>query len=219
MPDYSGAGVMRGNLAYFTMGDYLRRSLTVIKSVSYTPIAEMGYDIDRDLDGRKFANGEDSLYTGQLPKGIKVQCSLIPLTNEVVPQSNTFYTPQRGEAFIGNRTHAIVDRDNIAEQYINSKKPSEFQTNEAGQNTNSYIASSPYQSPTYTSLENISTKVREKGILEVSSAPPIQLDIPSTAQSGRSTLPNFASQFSNMTENTGEAGPQLPIDAILTGGI
>jgi len=171
MPDYSGAGVMRGNLAYFTMGDYLRRSLTVIKSVSYTPIAEMGYDIDRDLDGRKFVNGEDSLYTGQLPKGIKVQCSLIPLTNEVVPQSNTFYTPQRGEAFVGNRTHAIVDRDNIAEQYINSKKPSDFQTNEAGQNTNSYIASNPYLSPTYTSLENTRT---QKTVVEASTVPPLQ---------------------------------------------
>ena len=215
MPDYSGAGVMRGNLAYFTMGDYLRRSLTIIKSVSYTPIAEMGYDIDRDLDGRKFKNGEDSLYTGQLPKGIKVQCSLVPLTNEV--SSQVFYTPQRGEAFIGNRTHVIVDRDNIAEQYVNSKTPKEFQTQEAGQNTNSYIASSPYLSPTYTSLENTSTRVQEKGILEVSSAPPIQLDIPSAVPSLRSTLPNFASQFSDITENTGEAGPQLPVDAIPTG--
>jgi hypothetical protein len=217
MPDYSGAGVMRGNLAYFTMGDYLRRSLTIIKSVSYTPIAEMGYDIDRDLDGRKFKNGEDSLYTGQLPKGIKVQCNLVPLTNEVVPQSNTFYTPQRGEAFIGNRTHTIVDRDNIAEQYINSKKPSDFQTNEAGQYTNSFKASNPNLSPIYTSLENTSTKVQEKGILEVSSTPPTQLNIPSAVPSLRSTLPNFASQFSNMTENTGEAGPQLPVDAIPTG--
>lgn len=78
MPDYSEAGLMRGNLCYFTMGDYLRRSLVVVKSLAYTPIMEMGFDIDRDIDGRKFKNGEDSLYVGQLPKGIKVQCSLIP---------------------------------------------------------------------------------------------------------------------------------------------
>ena len=93
MPDYSDAGLMRGNLCYFTMGDYLRRSLVVVRSLSYTPIMEMGFDIDRDIDGRKFVNGQDSLYIGQLPKGIKIQCGLIPLTNEVVPQSLTFFTP------------------------------------------------------------------------------------------------------------------------------
>jgi hypothetical protein len=217
MPDYSDAGLMRGNLCYFTMGDYLRRSLVVVKSLSYTPIMEMGFDIDRDIDGRKFVNGQDSLYIGQLPKGIKIQCGLIPLTNEVVPQSLTFFTPQRGEAFIGNRTHAIVDRDNIAKQYKNGKQPKDFQTNSAGQNTNSFRASDPYLSPTYTSFENTSTRTQEKGILEVSSTPPIQLDIPSVAPSLRSTLPNFASQFSDITENTGEEGPQLPIDAIPTG--
>jgi len=215
MPDYSDAGLMRGNLCYFTMGDYLRRSLVVVKSLAYTPIMEMGFDIDRDIDGRKFLNGQDSLYVGQLPKGIKVTCNLIPLTNEV--SSQVFYTPQRGEAFIGNRTHAIVDRPDIASQYKEGQKPEDFQSKEAGEYTNSFIASNPYKSPTYTSFENTSTIVQEKGILEVSSAPPIQLDISSTAQSGRSTLPNFASQFSNMTENTGEEGPQLPVDAIPTG--
>jgi hypothetical protein len=218
MPDYSDAGLMRGNLCYFTMGDYLRRSLVVVRSLSYTPIMEMGFDIDRDIDGRKFKNGQDSLYIGQLPKGIKVQCNLVPLTNEVgVPQSLTFFTPQRGEAFIGNRTHVIVDRDDIAKQYKDGKQPKDFQVQEAGGNTNSFRASDPYLSPTYTSFENTSTRIQEKGILEVSSTPPIQLDIPSTAPSLRSTLPNFASQFSDITENTGEEGPQLPIDAIPTG--
>jgi hypothetical protein len=218
MPDYSTAGLMRGNLCYFTMGDYLRRSLVVVKSLAYTPIMEMGFDIDRDIDGRKFKNGEDSLYIGQLPKGIKVQCNLVPLTNEVVPQSLTFFTPQRGEAFIGNRTHAIVDRDNIASQYKVGKKPKDFQTNAAGQNTNSYKASDPYLSPTYTSFENTSTRVQEKGILEASSTPPIQLDIPSTFNPNLDTsglrpeLPGFAAG-----ETEGDEGPQLPIDAIPTG--
>jgi hypothetical protein len=210
MPDYSTAGLMRGNLCYFTMGDYLRRSLVVVKSLAYNPIMEMGFDIDRDIDGRKFLNGQDSLYVGQLPKGIKVQCNLVPLTNEVSPK--VFYTPQRGEAFIGNRTHAIVDRPDIADQYKVGKKPEDFQSKAAGQNTNSYIASNPYLSPTYTSLENTSTRVQEKGILEASSTPPIQLDIPSTAQNGRSTLPGFAAG-----ETEGDEGPQLPIDAIPTG--
>jgi len=210
MPDYSDAGLMRGNLCYFTMGDYLRRSLVVVKSLAYTPIMEMGFDIDRDIDGRKFKNGEDSLYVGQLPKGIKIQCNLVPLTNEV--SSRTFYTPQRGEAFIGNRTHTIVDRSNIASQYKEGQQPEDFQTKEAGEYTNSFKASNPYLSPTYTSFENTSTRVQEKGILEASSTPPTQLDIPSTAQSGRSTLPGFAAG-----ETEGDEGPQLPIDAIPTG--
>jgi hypothetical protein len=217
MPDYSEAGLMRGNLCYFTMGDYLRRSLVVVKSLSYTPIMEMGFDIDRDIDGRKFANGQDSLYVGQLPKGIKVQCSLIPLTNEVSPQ--IFYTPQRGEAFIGNRTHAIVDRDNIAKQYVGGKQPEDFQSEAAGQYNNSYIASSPYQSPTYVDMTNTRTR---KTIVEDSTVPPPQQIIPQPLPGLNTTpllsnLPNFASQFSDITENTGEEGPQLPIDAIPTG--
>jgi hypothetical protein len=190
MPDYSDAGLMRGNLCYFTMGDYLRRSLVVVKSLAYTPIMEMGFDIDRDIDGRKFINGEDSLYIGQLPKGIKVQCNLIPLTNEV--SSQVFYTPQRGEAFIGNRTHAIVDRPDIASQYKEGQKPEDFQSQEAGDNTNSFIASNPYLSPTYTDMTNTRT---QKTIVEDSSVPPPQQIIP--------------------TE--GDEGPQLPIDAIPTG--
>jgi hypothetical protein len=102
MPDYSEAGIMRGNLAYFTMGDYLRNSIIVVKSLSYTPIMEMGFDINRDLDGRKFQIGELE-YVGQLPKGMKVQCNIIPLTQDAA--NGGFYTPQKGEAFIGNSIH------------------------------------------------------------------------------------------------------------------
>ena len=214
MPDYSDVGLMRGNLCYFTMGDYLRRSLVVVKSLSYTPIMEMGFDIDRDIDGRKFKNGEDSLYVGQLPKGIKVQCSLIPLTNEVTPQSLTFFTPQRGEAFIGNRTHAIVDRDNIAEQYVGGKQPEDFQSEVAGQNTNSYIASSPYQSPTYVDMTNTRT---QRTIVETSTVPPPQQIIPQPLP-GLNTTPLLSDlPIIGAGETEGDEGPQLPIDAIPTG--
>jgi hypothetical protein len=214
MPDYSDAGLMRGNLCYFTMGDYLRRSLVVVKSLAFTPIMEMGFDIDRDIDGRKFKNGEDSLYVGQLPKGIKVQCSLIPLTNEVALQSNTFYTPQRGEAFIGNRTHAIVDRDNIAKQYVGGKQPEDFQSEAAGQNTNSYIASNPYQSPTYVDMTNTRTR---KTIVEDSTVPPPQQIIPQPLP-GLNTIP-LRSELPviGAGETEGDEGPILPIDAIPTG--
>ena len=103
MPDYSEAGIMRGNLAYFTMGDYLRNSIIVVKSLSYTPIMEMGFDINRKEDGTKLIT-TDPEYVGQLPKGMKVQCNIIPLTHET--STGTFYTPQKGEAFIGNSIHA-----------------------------------------------------------------------------------------------------------------
>ena len=210
MPDYSQAGLMRGNLCYFTMGDYLRRSLVVVKSLAYTPIMEMGFDIDRDIDGRKFANGQDSLYIGQLPKGIKVQCSLIPLTNEV--SSQIFFTPQRGEAFIGNRTHAIVDRNDIAKQYKNGKQPEDFQFQEAGNGTNSFRASDPYLSPTYVDMTNTRTT-----IVESSTVPPPQQIIPQPLPGLNTTglrpdLPGFAAG-----ETEGDEGPQLPIDAIPTG--
>jgi hypothetical protein len=102
MPDYSNAGIMRGNLAYFTMGDYLRNSIIVVKSLSYAPIMEMGFDINRKEDGTKLIT-TDSEYVGQLPKGMKVQCNIIPLTHET--SAGVFYTPQKGEAFIGNSKH------------------------------------------------------------------------------------------------------------------
>ena len=84
----------------------------------------MGFDINRDTDENfsLFKVG-NPLYTGQLPKGIKVQCSMTPLTQytNVSSKDDTtelFYTPQRGEALIGNRTHAIKDRpDTIGAQY------------------------------------------------------------------------------------------------------
>jgi len=131
MPDYSTDGYIRGNLAFFTMGDYFSKAVIVMKSISFTPIMEMGFDINRDTteDFSVFKVG-DPLYTGQLPKGIKVQCSMTPLTqmtgtlvdknNLTVIGKELFYTPQRGEAFIGNRTHAIKDRPNtIGAQYSN----------------------------------------------------------------------------------------------------
>jgi len=123
MPDYSDVGYIRGNLAYFTMGDYFDRAVIVMKSISFAPIMEMGFDINRDEDYNIFENGAD-LYTGQLPKGIRVSCNMVPLTQNTGTGNNKdlFYTPQRGEAFIGNRTHVIKDRpDTIGVQYTGEK--------------------------------------------------------------------------------------------------
>jgi len=121
MPDYSDKGYIRGNLAFFTMGDYFSKAVIVMKSISFTPIMEMGFDINRNTDESfSLFKFNDPLYTGQLPKGIKVQCSIVPLTQMTGLAGTTelYYTPQRGEAFIGNRVHAIKDRpDTIGKQY------------------------------------------------------------------------------------------------------
>jgi hypothetical protein len=122
MPDYSDVGYIRGNLAYFTMGDYFNRAVIVMRNITFSPIMEMGFDINRDEGYNIFEQGTD-LYTGQLPKGIKVSCTMTPLTQNtgIVEENNKdlFYTPQRGEAFIGNRTHVIKDRpDTIGKQYV-----------------------------------------------------------------------------------------------------
>jgi len=130
MPDYSEKGLMRGQLAKFTMGDYLRDSLVVIRNISLTPIMDMGFELNMDpTDTVRLYETSDE-YVGQLPKGIKVQCNITPLTQGVSGTTidNTgqeqavtyYYTPQRGEAFIGNRKHVIVDRTEIANQYIGS---------------------------------------------------------------------------------------------------
>ena len=118
-PDYSDDGLMRGSLMKFTMGDYLRDAVIIIKSVTLTPIMEMGFDINRDENYTRFGSGDD-LYTGQLPKGIRVQCNITPLTQGVVnatTNTNLYYTPQRGEPFIGNTKHIIADRDSIITRY------------------------------------------------------------------------------------------------------
>jgi len=101
-------GLMRGSIVNFTMGNYFRRMPCIIKSINYTEVEGMGWDINRDSAGTIFrktgapeitsAEGdilpttESDLYVGQLPKGIRVQVEFTPLHN---------FVPQYGEAFIG----------------------------------------------------------------------------------------------------------------------
>ena len=125
-PDYSEAGLMRGNLVKFTMGDYLNNALVIIKSLNFSPITDMGWDINKDANGN-ILNVGNSEYVGQLPKGIKVTANIVPLTQGIIGATRNasgetvnatyYFTPQRGEAFIGNREHVINDRENIAKQY------------------------------------------------------------------------------------------------------
>lgn len=154
LPDYSNAGLIRGNLVYFTIGDYLRESIVVIKNLAFNPIFDMGFDINRDNIGSLF-NKTDNLYVGQLPKGIKVTCNMIPLThnmnigngNDKEPLSHLFFTPQRGEALIGNRKHVIIDRENIANQYEGENTGS-LQTNYNLQKV--FVPNNPSLSPIFT---------------------------------------------------------------------
>jgi len=149
-PDYSGAGLMRGTLVKFTMGDYLRNSISIIKSITFTPIMEMGFDINRNEDGTKIPFG-NNLYTGQLPKGIRVQCNMIPLNQGIEGEVDTgiegitenktlYYSIQRGEAFVGNRTHVIKDRDLITRQYNETVAT-------RGEFENSFLPTNPDYSP------------------------------------------------------------------------
>jgi hypothetical protein len=96
--DINVSGVMRGTITYVRIGDYFLNTPSIINNVNITPINDMGWDIDRDADGKRpFINLESfTSYNsvGQLPKGIKVQLDFTPIHN---------FVPQLGEAFIGNK--------------------------------------------------------------------------------------------------------------------
>jgi hypothetical protein len=95
-PSYSGIGLMRGVITYFTMGDYFRKMPTIIKNIEFSQIEDMGWDINRKVGGGVFGRSE-TFYTGQLPKGIKVTVGFTPLHD---------YTPQVGSEYIGYSSDA-----------------------------------------------------------------------------------------------------------------
>jgi hypothetical protein len=90
-PTYSDIGLMRGVITYFTMGDYFRKMPTIIKSVDFAQVGDMGWDINRNEQGDVWSRRSPN-YTGQLPKGIKVTVNFTPLHT---------YTPQVGSEYIG----------------------------------------------------------------------------------------------------------------------
>jgi len=102
-PDYSNIGYMRGNIVELIMGDYFRGVPAIINSLTFSPIMEMGFDINRyssqdelenpdAIEGQKINRENSRLFTGQLPKGIRVQSQITILHN---------FVPQRGKQFIG----------------------------------------------------------------------------------------------------------------------
>jgi hypothetical protein len=63
----------------------------IIKSLDFSEIENMGWDINRDELGLGIDSNSE-YYVGQLPKGIKVTVNFTPLHN---------FVPRYGEAFIG----------------------------------------------------------------------------------------------------------------------
>jgi hypothetical protein len=92
-PDYSSVGFMRGNLVKMTLGNYFNGVPGIIKTITYTPVFEAGWDINRNVDGTNILKNS-ALYTGQLPKLIKVNLSFTPVHK---------YVPKLGETYIGIR--------------------------------------------------------------------------------------------------------------------
>jgi hypothetical protein len=116
-PNYSSIGLMRGNITEVSMGSYFRSMPSIIKSVDVVEIDGMGWDINRNQEGKVIdfpAEYKDSIgfqdpkdfapptaddfFTGQLPKGLKITVQFTPLHQ---------FTPEYGQAFIGqNQTYA-----------------------------------------------------------------------------------------------------------------
>ena len=99
-PSYSTdsvAGLMRGVITYVTIGNYFDGMPSIIKNVNITPIGDMGWDINRNIDGTPIDENDDN-YVGQLPRGLKVQVDFTPLHN---------FVPQYGEPFIGQDSKYI----------------------------------------------------------------------------------------------------------------
>ena len=99
-PSYSTdsvAGLMRGVITYVTIGNYFDGMPSIIKNVNVTPIGDMGWDINRNIDGTPIDENDDN-YVGQLPRGLKVQVDFTPLHN---------FVPQYGEPFIGQDSKYI----------------------------------------------------------------------------------------------------------------
>jgi len=91
-PDYSEAGLMRGNFIRLTIGDYMDDVPGIINNISLKPSFEAGWDINRSVDGEPLKLEEDT-YIGQLPRMIEVDLSFTPI--------HTF-APQIDKNFIRN---------------------------------------------------------------------------------------------------------------------
>lgn len=107
MPDYrvdgDDFGYMKGNFIRLIIGDYFKGVPAIINSLTYSPIMEMGFDINRysaqdeiensqNVEGTNIKRDDSKLFVGQLPKGIRAQVQMTIIHE---------FVPQRGKTFIG----------------------------------------------------------------------------------------------------------------------
>jgi hypothetical protein len=111
-PDYSAAGLMRGNVGYLTVGDYLYRVPGVFTSMKITNLLETHWETNLDGD------------TYELPKLMNINMSFKPI-HSFVPRRN--YAGKEKAAFItpdvANYTDAgiaTLDKENkkIANKFM-----------------------------------------------------------------------------------------------------
>ena len=105
-PDYSTAGLMRGNIIKLTVGDYVLGVPGIITSINLKPSFEAGWDINRNnKDGGVFSVTDDK-FVGQLPKLIEVDLDFTVIhafTPEVTAGNyEEGGTTQTGKSFIRN---------------------------------------------------------------------------------------------------------------------
>jgi hypothetical protein len=109
-PDYSGAGLMRGNIIKLTVGDYLTSVPGILTGLSLTPIFEAGWDINRNNNGEIIERGAVG-YTGQLPIAIKVDgFNFTPIHN---------FTPTKNSPFINFGTTSGIATANGDNSILN----------------------------------------------------------------------------------------------------
>ena len=140
MPDYKvegdDFGYMKGNFIKLIIGDYFKGVPAVITSLTYSPIMEMGFDINRysaqdeientqNVEGTSIPRDDKSLFVGQLPKGIRVQAQINIIHD---------FTPQRGKTFIGwseggNNERYIINEDGTRDKNVRVSKANNFVAN------------------------------------------------------------------------------------------
>jgi hypothetical protein len=107
-----------------------------MNSLTFSPIMEMGFDINRysaqdEIDdfenvteGVNIPRDDDTLYVGQLPKGIRVQAQMT-----IIHQ----FVPQRRESFIGweegSRNPYTIDERGTAGETVRFSENENFVAN------------------------------------------------------------------------------------------
>jgi hypothetical protein len=146
MPDYRIDGVddfgyMKGNFIRLIIGDYFKGVPAIINSLTYSPIMEMGFDINRysaqdeienfqNVEGTSIKRDDSKLFVGQLPKGIRAQVQMTIIHE---------FVPQRNKTFIG-----YTETDKDSKRYIINEGGRGSEGDKVRQSENkNYVANRP----------------------------------------------------------------------------